>query len=128
MKAQAVCFTHGGAAPQARQAAQARIDASADMAAAHLIEWMNSAKVPYNIRLQAAKDLLDRANIGTDKTLTLELKPFEVDIESLLLDVEEPEGADLRIVRSTVVSPPDPPALPAAKRGELDGPRRPTAY
>jgi hypothetical protein len=88
MEAQEVCYSHGGAAPQSRAKAQERIDAAADKAAAHLIKWMNSDKVPYNIRLAAAKDLLDRAHIGTDKSIQVELRKFEVNIEGLLIDVE----------------------------------------
>jgi len=51
---------HGSATKAARAKAQDRINAAADSAARHLIDWMGDKKVPYNIRLQAARDLLDR--------------------------------------------------------------------
>jgi hypothetical protein len=86
------CRMHGSATQAARAKAQERIDAAADKAAAHLIKWMNDSRVPFNIRLAAAKDLLDRAHIGTDKNIQLELRTFEVNIEGLLIDVEsDPE-------------------------------------
>lgn len=87
-----VCRVHGGSAPQVRAKAQERINAAADSAAKRLIEWMNDKRVPYNIRLQAARDLLDRAQIGTDKTLTVELKPFEQNLDALLVDVDDPHA------------------------------------
>lgn len=103
------CRMHGSATQAARAKAQERIAGAADVAARHLIDWMNDKRVPYSIRLQAAKDLLDRAQIGTDKkaSLTVELKPFEHDVASLIVDVQddEPDYVAGTVIRS------DPPAL-----------------
>lgn len=91
LKGQRVCRVHGGSTRASKAAAQERINASADSAARHLIEWMNDKKVPYNIRIAAAKDLLDRAQIGTDKNVKVELRRFEQDIEGLFVDVVDAE-------------------------------------
>ena len=84
------CRMHGSATKAARAKAQERIAEAADSAAGTLIGFMNSKKVPYNIRLAAAKDLLDRANIGTTKEVQVELRKFE-NIEGLFIDTEELE-------------------------------------
>lgn len=107
MQAQDVCYTHGGATTQARSKAQERINAAADSAAAHLIAWLHDKKVPYNIRLSAAKDLLDRAQIGTDKTLTVEVLPFMDDLfDGLLVDV--PETIQGEVVKAKPLPAPQP--------------------
>ena len=54
-----VCGTHGGSAPQVRNAARRRLMEAADPAAARLVELLDSDDE--RIRLGAAKDLLDRA-------------------------------------------------------------------
>lgn len=117
MQAQGTCYTHGGAAPQARAAAQRRIEAAADSAAAHLITWMNSSSVPYNIRLAAAKDLLDRAQIGIDKSIKVELRRFEQNIEGLIVDLPR-DIVDAEVVEDALPAalPPAPPR-PGARRG-----------
>lgn len=113
MLGQDVCRSHGGASPQARAKAQERINAAADSAAGHLIKWMNDPKVPFPTRLAAAKDLLDRAQIGTDKKVGFEItqKPFEIALAGILIDV----SADDDIVEAEVVED-SLPALPSGAK------------
>lgn len=89
------CRMHGSATMAARAKAQDRINSAADSAARHLIEWMVNEKVPYNIRLAAARDLLDRAQVGTDKALRvdvdLDIRKFEQNLSDLLVDVVDGE-------------------------------------
>ena len=82
---------HGGGAPQARRRAEERIAAAADPAAAKLVQPMSDRNVPYNVQLSAAKDLLDRAGIGTSREVTVELKKWEEAFEGLLVDVVDAE-------------------------------------
>ena len=58
-----VCRMHGGAAPQVKQKAMERILAAADPAAAELVRLAKEAESE-SVRLQAIKDLLDRAGFG----------------------------------------------------------------
>jgi hypothetical protein len=73
MRGSNVCPKHGGTAPQVRRKAQERIIAAADLAAARLIEFMNDKKVPYNVRLAATRDLLDRSIGPAAQTVKLGL-------------------------------------------------------
>lgn len=86
-----VCRVHGGAAKQVKAAAQRRIMAAADPAAAVLVALMYDATAPHAVRLAAAKDLLDRAGLahrpGID--ITVEPKWSEI-IEEIVMDV--PDG------------------------------------
>lgn len=77
MKGQNVCRVHGGAAPAARRRAAERIALASDNAAAHLITWMQDASVPYAVRLSAAKDLLDRAQVSGKTTVELEVPAWQ---------------------------------------------------
>lgn len=91
----AVCVTHGGAAPQVKRKAQERIDAAADNAASKLIEFMNSSKVPFPVRLQAARDLLDRAGLKAGSEVTVKIARFEEDFEGLFVDTDDIVDAEV---------------------------------
>jgi hypothetical protein len=84
-----VCRQHGGAAPQVRQLAAARIANHADAMAALLIEWANDPNVEVRDRAKIAQDLLDRADVaGTSKVLVGvgEIDPVERLFRDLLSD------------------------------------------
>lgn len=119
-----VCWHHGGAAPQVRRKAEERIAAAADPAAAKLVELMSSRKVPYSVQLAAAKDLLDRAGIGTkERAITVELKKWEQDIDGLVIDLPADSYDD--VVDAAVVEPealPSPPSFPHDNVHPLRGP------
>lgn len=84
-----VCSAHGGAAPQVREAASRRLEASIDRLLAALLQIAEDKTQPAAARVAAIKDALDRADFGTKQNkLTVELKPFERDIEGLLIDVQ----------------------------------------
>lgn len=59
-----VCKFHGAGAPQVRAAAQMRILESADAVAAALVKIALDDDQPGSVRVQAQKDLLDRAGLG----------------------------------------------------------------
>jgi hypothetical protein len=90
MAGQEVCRMHGGATKTARARAQERIAEASDPAAKKLVDLMRDKKVPYSVQLAAAKDLLDRAGIGTEQAVTIEVKKWEAEFESMLVDVEDP--------------------------------------
>jgi hypothetical protein len=104
-----VCRFHGGAAPQVRRKAEERIREAADPAAAKLVELMSSPEVPYNVQLQAARDLLDRAGISSAQPIQLEIKPWAQNLDGLLADtvVDVIEGEVLEIAPAPAeVAPP----------------------
>lgn len=59
-----VCTAHGAKAPQVRAAAQLRILESADAVAAALVKIALDEKESGSVRVQAQRDLLDRAGLG----------------------------------------------------------------
>ncbi|GGR28884.1 HGGxSTG domain-containing protein [Agromyces mediolanus] len=73
IKGATVCRLHGGSAPQVRAAAQVRILMASDLAAKKLVELMSSPTVGDNVKLAAAKELLDRANVVGTQQVNLEL-------------------------------------------------------
>lgn len=84
-----VCKYHGGAAPQVRRRAAERIMMAADDAASKLVVWMNDEKVDIKVRVDVAKDLLNRAGLGAknDIKVGIELKPWEKLDEDLTKDM-----------------------------------------
>jgi hypothetical protein len=81
-----VCRMHGGGAPQVRRRAQERIFAAADGAAARLIEFMNDGRVPWPVRLTAARDLLDRAGLTPKTTVAVEVPLWARGMDELVVD------------------------------------------
>lgn len=87
-----VCRMHGGAAPQVRAAAQVRILMASDLAAKKLVDLMESPKVDDRVKLAAAKDLLDRANLAGKQSIevgVVQPKSFEDWIGEAIVDTEE---------------------------------------
>jgi hypothetical protein len=60
IKGGTVCFHHGGAAPQVKQAAEARLAALVDPAITRLTKIVNETEQDA-VALAAVKDILDRA-------------------------------------------------------------------
>jgi hypothetical protein len=58
-----VCRSHGGAAPQVRDAARQRILAAADPVAARLISIALNKKTKHPDAIAAARDVLNRAGV-----------------------------------------------------------------
>ena len=91
MMGQRTCRMHGGSTQASRAKAQERILAAADPAAAKLVSLMQDKRVPHNVQLAAARDLLDRAGLASAQEITLKIPAYLQDIEGLLVDVLEPE-------------------------------------
>jgi hypothetical protein len=94
------CRLHGGASPQAQAKARERILGAADLAAQRLIEFMNDKRVPWPVRLSAARDLLDRAGLGAKNELTVELPQWQAVIDRIVVDAPNdlpalPSGPDV---------------------------------
>lgn len=88
-----VCAAHGGSAPQVREAAARRLEASIDRLLSALLQIAEDKAQPAAARVAAIKDALDRASFGTrDNRLVVEVKKFEEGIEDLLVDTETDEG------------------------------------
>lgn len=84
------CRLHGGASPQAVAKARERILGAADLAAQRLIEFMNDKRVPWPVRLSAARDLLDRAGLNAKTEVSIEVQPWAEIIEKIIVD--DPRG------------------------------------
>lgn len=66
-----VCPSHGASAPQVQAAARLRILEAADEVAATLVRLTLSEKTPPAVRVAAARDLLDRADLGATRKVDL---------------------------------------------------------
>jgi hypothetical protein len=77
MRGAKTCRMHGSASRMAREAAHERILKSADHAAKKLIEFMNAPDAPYNVKLAAARDLLDRADLSGTSKVDVGMTGFE---------------------------------------------------
>jgi hypothetical protein len=84
-----VCRIHGGAAPQTQRKARERVLLAADDAISQIIRLMEDQSVPPQIRLAAARDLADRADLGGASKVELELKPWQSIIPDILVDLPE---------------------------------------
>lgn len=91
IKGATVCRMHGGSAPQVRAAAQTRILMASDLAAKQLVSLMQSPKVADNIKLAAAKDLLDRANVSGTQNVEIGVtkRTYEDVLDEMLVEVPE---------------------------------------
>lgn len=118
MKGQNVCRFHGGATTTAKARAQERILAAADLGARQLIAFMTSNKVPYNVRLQAARDLLDRAGLAASQKVDITAK-WQQDVDEVMSiwegEVEEDESEE---DGPAVQYPNEERALPAASAAD----------
>lgn len=112
IKGGVVCHKHGGAAPQVRRSANARIREAADDAAAYLVHWMSDDTVDVRVRTQIAQDLLNRAGISSKQIVGVEIRKFEqlVDAGTLLIDLPNPDIIDADVAK----------ALPSDNEGDSD--------
>lgn len=114
IKGGTVCYHHGGAAKQVREAAQRRLANSADRMAALLLKIAEDKAVPHAVRLAAVKDALDRAGLTAKTAIEVELKPWEVLVSSIISE----RPADGEVVDAVLVDDGEdfytpPAALPA---------------
>lgn len=107
-----VCRMHGGAAPQVRRRAQQRILEASDKAAYRLVQMMQDENIPAAVRLAAARDLLDRANVtgAQQVAVSVEMPAWEKHMADVIVDytVGKPEVRDAAdIIDAEVVEEPD---------------------
>lgn len=83
-----VCRTHGGAAPQVKAKARARLEMAADRMAEKLLGIATDENAPYPVKLAAIRDALDRAGVTSKTAVDVEvnLKPWEQVFESISRD------------------------------------------
>jgi hypothetical protein len=82
-----VCRLHGGAAPQVRKRAAERLIMSADHASQKLLEWLDDPEVPYRVRAEIARDMLDRAGLAAaqlHKIIPVDADPVLAFFEGIL--------------------------------------------
>jgi len=85
------CRLHGSASPASQAKARERILGAADLAAQRLIEFMNDKRVPWSVRLTAARDLLDRGGLAHRPGIDITVEPpWQALIEEIVMDV--PDG------------------------------------
>ena len=71
-----MCRAHGGAAPQTRAKAQRRLQQAADVLVQRLLGLALDCEATDAVALQAIRDALDRAGLGTKQALELSEKPL----------------------------------------------------
>lgn len=100
-----VCRMHGGSAPQVRAAAQVRILMASDLAAAKLVDLMQSPTVDDRVKLAAAKDLLDRANLAGTQNVEIGVtqRDFSDVSADVVMDLVDMGDDELNIVVAEVV-------------------------
>jgi hypothetical protein len=84
-----VCRLHGGAAPQVRRRAGERLVMNADHASQKLLEWLDDPEVPYRVRAEIARDMLDRAGLAAaqlHKIVPMDADPVLTFFEGLFSD------------------------------------------
>lgn len=103
IKGGSVCRYHGGAVKRVKERARLRILEAADPAAAKLVELMKNHRVPPQVQLAAARDLLDRAGLNTVQQIEVLVAPWQnlmgngaVDVDLGPIEVDEiPEIDDV---------------------------------
>lgn len=88
-----VCVKHGGNLPAVKEAALRRLEKASYAAAGVLVEIAENPRVFPKDRIAAANSILDRAKIGADKDVKLEVTGFEklMKTGALLVDLDDAE-------------------------------------
>lgn len=94
IKGASVCRAHGGAAPQVQRKAAERIANASDIAVLQILALMQAPDTPAPVKLAAARDLLDRANVSGKTTVELEVPLWQQLLDGIVATV--PEGSELR--------------------------------
>ncbi len=105
-----VCYTHGGAAPQVKQKARARIENESDSLARALIDIARDEKVSNAVRVKAINSLLDRAGLKAPNTVVLSADETS-GFDQVFTDVFTGSRAESRRNRGMEVGPNDIAAL-----------------
>lgn len=118
---------HGGAAPQVRRKAEERLASQVDVVVLELLRIAVSADNEA-VRLAACRDVLDRAGIGKQHPVRVELAAWQVDIAGLVVDLDPPtnEVVDAEVVEDQPAIPPsDWESEDTGETGDPDPPRYP---
>ncbi len=123
MRGSSRCRMHGSASFRAREKAKERIIEASDYAAKKLISFMGDPAAPYSVKLAAARDLLDRADLAGKTAVEVEMKPWEIAVQRSVVRVEYRNQQGERINRdgSPYVEPP-PGTMPHIRHRRF-GPR-----
>lgn len=115
-----MCTKHGGSAPQVVAKARERIGANADLAARQLIALMEDPDSPPGVKLNAARDLLDRAGLTPAQVIqhAVAIKPYER-LLSGGIDRTRPAAIDPPIVDAEVVEDTPEPGPTRAERRRI---------
>ncbi|MGH9649802.1 MAG: hypothetical protein ACRD3I_04950 [Terriglobales bacterium] len=102
VKGARVCYVHGGAAPQVREAARLRLLQATDPAAAELVRQVKAKKLAAVDRRQAAVAILDRAGLGPSSSTevratvqaTYTLQELLVELHRVEISASVPNGGE----------------------------------
>lgn len=91
IKGGTVCTKHGGNLPVVKEAALRRLEKASYMAAGVMVEIAGNPRVFAKDRIAAAAQILDRAKIGNDKDVNVNVTGFEALMKSgkLLVDIDD---------------------------------------
>ncbi|MCW2526044.1 MAG: hypothetical protein JWM76_904 [Pseudonocardiales bacterium] len=92
IKGSLVCKHHGGAAPQVQRKARERVLLAADDAISQIIRLMEDQSVPAPVRLAAARDLADRADLGATSKVDVTVSKWENVAGHILVDLPQSVG------------------------------------
>lgn len=124
IKGGTVCATHGGRAPQVKEAARRRIEAASDRAAAAIVRLMEDAETPHAVKLAAARDLLDRNDLTGKTAVEVTVKPWEAMLGDIVItpDMGETDALDGEVVEAEPKYAPRTPASGGTSPSPLDLP------
>jgi hypothetical protein len=107
-----VCRLHGGAAPQVLRRAGERLIMSADHASQKLLEWLDDPEVPYRVRAEIARDMLDRAGLAAaqlHKIVPMDADPVLAFFQDAFNDPNNwMENPPQPVIEERVLDRPDP--------------------
>ena len=100
-----VCRMHGGAAPQVRARATARLVNGVPTMLTELRRIAIDESMPAPTRLAAIRDWLDRAGIGENAKheVTINLPRFQENLEDLFVTFDEDDIVDADVVEDTAL-------------------------
>ncbi len=108
-----VCNSHGGRAPQARRKAQQRLEEASDIAVKRIVAIMNDSRISPAVRLAAAKDILDRADVRGTERISIEMPEWEQRMQKVFVVDYDDDSIDAEVVEDEQQR-----SLPATRRND----------
>jgi hypothetical protein len=87
-----VCKFHGGAPAKVQHKARQRVLLAADDAISQIIRLMEDDSIPAPVRLAAARDLADRADLGATSKVDVTVSKWENVAGTILVDLPQTVG------------------------------------